>query len=114
PINNFSVEEQFIQKKIEESFKDKNYYVVFVPTCIYDLFCINEYLSQRAPNMWADVGSRPIHIDLKPILNKTYSPAEIRKKIMAQYVAVNDKFFQGNPSIFVQLNSSLGEFLLNT
>lgn len=120
-------QELFIQNKIRESFDE--YGVVFIPTALYELFCIvHLFKTINEKNPFQDAVNKFIRADnerdfepnkwateLTEILNKKESPADIRKQIDAIYKNANDLFFRGDgiESAYLYINNAIAASLFN-
>lgn len=129
-----AAEEKLIEKKIQQAIGDQ-YHVVFIPTALYELFCIYEILKnfdqsklQTSPieklvrkitKIKHDVFKEPDTwcINLSPALNNTtITPSEIEQEVKKIYRTVNHTFLQkesglANPWFF--MNSTIAQNLFN-
>lgn len=122
-------EELFIENKIQELGENfEKYSVIFVPTAIYELFCViqtytlREQREQKIPLQAAQTILSSAHrrleakwyIDLLPILNANNSAYVARKAIYAMYKNLNKQFFNTTPqheSPWFYINNKLASFL---
>ncbi len=120
-------QELFIQNKIRKSFDE--YGVVFIPTALYELFCIvHLFKTINEKNPFQDAVNKFIRADnerefepnkwateLTEILNKKESPADIRKQIDTIYKNANELFFRGNgiESAYLYINNAIAASLFN-
>jgi hypothetical protein len=107
-------EEFSIQKKIREHLKDNSYYVVFIPTTIYELFCmaqvfdvkdrLNPFQAQAEDTIGEFERDEKHWSDLRKILNKDEIAPVIRKQMFDIYKEINKTFFDGrekNASFYI-------------
>lgn len=113
-------EEEFIQKKIRETLKGKgdNYFVIFVPTALYELFCINLLFKTAGDNQplerAAQLSEKQGYVDIANIINEEGLGADIQQAVFNAYGDFNNIFFKkkAEDNAFFYVNASLGEFLL--
>lgn len=115
-------EEIFIQKKIQALGKEfEQYYVVFIPTALYELFLIALIFQTRGQenSLQKAVEKRlkPIaewKIDLTGILNENESAINVREKIN-NYFKINNELFLNNveakESAYFYINNQLATLL---
>jgi len=124
-----NAEEGFIQNKIHEKLgvAGKDYHVIFIPTSIYELFCIWQILKEDRSNLTTDKFNPfqnaayktllKVHekkdgrIDITDIINEVGAPNVIRKKVFATYRPVNDVFFSGKENACIHINRALASEL---
>ena len=117
-------EEFFIQKEINEQLKGNSYYVVFIPTTIYELFCItqvfeakdqfNPFQAQAEDTLGESKRDEKHWSDLRKILNSDETAPVIRKQMFDIYAEINKTFFWGrakNASFYI--NNSLAAELFS-
>jgi hypothetical protein len=107
-------EELFIQKKIREVLGSDDYCVVFLPTVLYELFCMRDFISGNTPDPFFDVAQKDFDwdghgkghkIDLSELLKSNNLPHKIRKKIFIEYKKVNAPYFKGSYSPYFYINN---------
>jgi hypothetical protein len=107
-------EELFIQKKIREALGSDDYGVIFIPTAIYELFCMRDLLPGHTPDPFCamaqkddawDGHGKGHKIDLGELLKSNDSPHELRKKIFIEYKKVNNPYFKKNNSPYFYINN---------
>lgn len=104
-------EELFIQKKLKESISDLDLHVVFIPTALYELFCLCEFCKNRQFEPYVDIHKfrsensfekagivcledvKEFVINLAPILNRSDDAARAYYEICATYAKMNNLFF---------------------
>jgi hypothetical protein len=123
-----NAEEVFIQNKIREKIgaAGKEYCVIFIPTTIYELFCIWQILKEdwqhpRQFNPFQNAAYKTlwkVHekdgrdaIDITDIINEVSAPNVIRKKVFDTYRPVNDVFFSGKENACFYINTALASEL---
>lgn len=111
-------EESFIQNKLQETVS-KDYFTVFVPTALYELFCIAHYLKSKGSQLMdplRDAGNKledmPI-LNLLPLLNEKVNPQSIRQQIFEQYKKINALFFDAKENAAFYVNTLFGRWLLD-
>ena len=110
-------EEIFIENKIKASdSKFKTFRVIFVPTTLYELFCIVRLLTtlnDKPENSFVkaigEVLKNNLFIDLYKILNTDGSADQIREKVYDQYKKANNPFF--NQNAFLDINNTFVNML---
>jgi len=129
-------EEQFIQRKLQESIDpyDCDLQVVFVPTTLYELFMIQQFFSQedsmlrKSVNQWLrvdqwsarnpdsykksiDLGSIVDNpdLDLQTMYTKIFglNVQAVYKKIFETYKCENDRFIKSEQSALLEFNNEL-------
>lgn len=108
-------EELFIQKKICEALGNDTYGVIFMPTTLYELFCIYDFIRGHTPDPFFDVAQKDFNgdgngkgrnIDLGELLRSNDSPHTIREKIFAVYEKVNAPYFNDDNSPYFYINNA--------
>lgn len=122
-------EEIFIQNKIQEV-AGSDYYVVFIPTTLYELFCIqqiaehyktdtmigrrlseiknDDYTYDRLNNPLVNVFERDTWNKLP---NGQYDKVEVRRAVYSVYQKVNTNFYDPKESVYLALNTILAKKL---
>ncbi|MCX5924325.1 MAG: hypothetical protein NTZ68_02790 [Candidatus Dependentiae bacterium] len=119
-------EELFISNKLKELIPatDIELSVIFVPTSVYELFCIRETIQnkvQQQNNPFSDVVQKilsnqfnnPLNINLAPILYDGKNQNEAFKQIYQEYDKANRLFFDGQISAWLSVNNAFIRFLCN-
>lgn len=117
-----SAEEQFIQKKLQESCDSVqlNPGVLYISTALYELFCIHYFLKnndsilRKVVKKWLffDRGHRGQAVNLEPILCKDSDAASMRKEICDAYDQVNVRFVQQQNNAWMEINQAFVRFLV--
>lgn len=111
-------EELFIQKKIREAMKSDDYCVVFVPTTLYEMFCIYEFFKTEEGTPFWNSAIKDFDrgmgkgIYLSEIISSKASPRVIRKQIAEVYSEANKIFFSGDISASFYINHVMGKYFL--
>ena len=120
-------EELFIQEKIREAFPDEShqYSVIFIPTSLYELYCIEQALSWnpeetnpfvKAARATLRVSLKELNnLDLTGIIESGETAYAIRRKIDDIYKNCNRVFFynNGNQSAFLYINNAITKEILD-
>jgi hypothetical protein len=127
-------EELFIQKKLNELLPDLNLDVIFIPTALYELFCIIEFFKNEkqimpvmlTENLFSQCNSfekagmsviesqydsqNKFKIDLSNILNEQNLPKRIHQDIYSVYFKMNNLFFETKESGSFRMKNNKGKF----
>jgi hypothetical protein len=120
-------EELFIQKKIREALPNQphQYSVVFIPTVLYELFCIEQAIAwdsevmnpfiKAARETLVSAIKKINHLDIIDIINSSKSAHAIRKEIYDMYVDCNNVFYynNGDQSAFLYINNVITKKILD-
>lgn len=116
--DNSYAQEKFIRKKIHQALGEQ-YDVFFMPTSLYELFCLHVFLSE-GKNSFKELWLKELKflfepIDLSPLLNREGSPQEIRKRVLDEYRKRNAIFFNKDKgaSPFIRMNKSIVDMLFS-
>jgi hypothetical protein len=120
-------EELFIQKKIREAMGSDDYCVVFVPTALYELLCMYEFLKAKedTPFWKAAIVTGVFESvemltyrkfvnsgdDIKKIIAGESSAYKIRKQI-AEVFSDNNKLFFTENNVSFYINCAIGKYFL--
>lgn len=114
-------EEQFVQKKLEEriGWIKLNLNVLYVPTALYELFCIRQFFKAEESELHKKVRAVIIElkdppyqlINLEPILNQDADSAIINQQIHEVFQRANKPFFNSTNSSMLQINQEFISFL---
>jgi hypothetical protein len=116
-------QEDFIQNKMTQLIKNANYQIVFIPTSLYELFCIYEYIKTLGQTTPLQKAITVDAIDLSDILSKDLGKKDffafsntIRRQILTIYRNVNKKFFSepGETNAAFYMNNKIATFLFST
>ncbi len=135
--NKPNAEELFIQKKLTEKFGQDIYHVVFIPTTVYELFCLSKVSDDydTSPSNALDAqqkkletaflsgvridGYRRSNISIQDIINTPHEKAaNIRKRIYKRYTTESRFFYEDqdnefNETAFFHVNRALASELFN-
>src|SRR5437868_6958848 len=112
-------EEIFIQKKIDETLKSDVYQVVFIPTALYELFCINDLLlniEKSSTTTYWDAVKKAVKgvngISIKFDFLEILTEKNALQKIFNQYATINELFFGKPPSAVSYINEKIVTYLI--